>query len=236
MADQTVTSQQADADVRLFPWWLVLLWGIFAVIIGALFLYYPYRSLMASIVFLGVYWFIGGIFTLFAGFMQETDRGWKILIGIISIIAGLVILAYPLYSFLILPAVFMILVGVWALIVGVVKLYQGFARKRCRCRYTWRHQHHLWPSSPRVSLYRSSSYPLYLRRICSGWRDCSHCCILYGTGRTEGRIKPTDSFFCEFNVILMHYECCIGVFPVMRAGAGDGVFDTTGTGKRGRIT
>jgi hypothetical protein len=38
MVEQTVTSQQADADVRLFPWWLVFLWGIFAVIIGALFL------------------------------------------------------------------------------------------------------------------------------------------------------------------------------------------------------
>jgi uncharacterized membrane protein HdeD (DUF308 family) len=127
MVEKTVTSQQAD--VRLFPWWLVLLWGIFAVIIGALFLAYPLKSLMASIVFLGVYWFIGGIFTLFAAFMQETDRGWKILIGIISIIAGLVILAYPLYSFLILPALFIIFVGIWALIVGAVKIYQGFAGK-----------------------------------------------------------------------------------------------------------
>ena len=195
MAEKTVTSQQADADDRLFPWWLVLLWGIFAVIIGALFLYYPYRSLMASIVFLGVYWFIGGIFTLFAGFMQATDRGWKIVIGIISIIAGLVILAYPLYSFLILPAVFTILVGVWALIVGVVKLYQGFAEKDAGAGI-------LGVISIIFGLLllvypyiAAGSYPLYLRRICSGWRDCSHCCILYGTGRTEGRIKPTNSFF-----------------------------------------
>ena len=76
MAEKTVTSQQAAPDVRLFPWWLVLLWGIFAVIIGALFLYYPYRSLMASIVFLGVYWFIGGIFTLIAGlFRKLTEAG-----------------------------------------------------------------------------------------------------------------------------------------------------------------
>ena len=127
LVEQTVTSQQAD--VRLFPWWLVLLWGIFAVIIGAMFLAYPYNTLMASIVFLGVYWFIGGIFTLFAAFMEETDRGWKILIAIISIIAGLAILAYPYYSFLILPAFFIILVGFWALVVGGVKIYQGFAGK-----------------------------------------------------------------------------------------------------------
>ena len=130
MVEQTVTSQQSAArDVGLLPWWLVLLWGIFAVIIGALFLAYPLNSLMASIVFLGVYWFVGGIFTLFAAFMDSTDRGWKILIAIISIIAGLAILAYPFYSFLVLPAFFIIFVGFWALFVGAVKIYQGFAGK-----------------------------------------------------------------------------------------------------------
>jgi len=128
MVEQTVTSQQA-ADVRLFPWWLVLLWGIFAVIIGVLFLAYPLNSLMASIVFLGVYWFVGGIFTLFAAFMEATDRGWKILISIISIIAGLAILAYPFYSFLLIPTTFVIFVGFWACFVGGVKIYQGFAGK-----------------------------------------------------------------------------------------------------------
>ncbi len=112
-----------------FPGGLSSCGGIFAVIIGAMFLAYPLNSLMASIVFLGVYWFIGGIFTLFAAFMDATDRGWKILIAIISIIAGLAILAYPLYSFLIIPAFFVIFVGFWALFVGVVKIWQGFAGK-----------------------------------------------------------------------------------------------------------
>jgi uncharacterized membrane protein HdeD (DUF308 family) len=56
-------------------------------------------------------------------------RGWKILIAIISIIAGLAVLAYPLYSFLILPVFLVIFVGFWALFVGAVKIYQGFAGK-----------------------------------------------------------------------------------------------------------
>jgi uncharacterized membrane protein HdeD (DUF308 family) len=130
MVEQTVPSQQQTVpQVGLFPWWLVLLWGIFALIVGILFLAYPYNTLMASIVFLGVYWFIGGIFTLFAAFMDTTDRGWKILISIISILAGLAILAYPLYSFLLLPAFFVIFVGFWGCFVGIVKLYQGFTGK-----------------------------------------------------------------------------------------------------------
>jgi hypothetical protein len=56
-------------------------------------------------------------------------RGWKILIAIISIIAGHAVLAFPLYSFLILPAFLVIFVGFWALFVGAVKIYQGFAGK-----------------------------------------------------------------------------------------------------------
>ena len=193
MVEQNVTSQQAD--VRLFPWWLVLLWGIFAVIIGALFLAYPLNSLMASIVFLGVYWFIGGIFTLFAAFMEPTDRGWKILIAIISILAGLAILAYPLYSFLVLPAFFIIFVGFWALFVGAVKIYQGFAGK------DWGAVilgvisiifGFLLLGSPYVAVCSSS---LHLRGICAGWWNCSHCCLLHDTGRTEGIIKPVNSFF-----------------------------------------
>ena len=129
MVEQTVTSQQTAHDGGLLPWWLVLLWGIIAVIIGGLFLAYPYYTLLASIVFLGIYWFIGGIFTLFAAFMDATDRGWKILISIISIIAGLAIMAYPLYSFLLVPALFIIFVGFWACFVGLVKLYQAFTGK-----------------------------------------------------------------------------------------------------------
>ncbi len=129
MVEQTVTSQPVATDVGLLPWWLVLLWGIIAVIIGCLFLAYPYYTLLASIIFLGIYWFIGGIFTLFATFMDTTDRGWKILIAIISIIAGLVIMAYPLYSFLLVPAFFIIFAGFWACFVGLVTLYQGFTGK-----------------------------------------------------------------------------------------------------------
>jgi uncharacterized membrane protein HdeD (DUF308 family) len=130
MVEQTVPSQKtAVPDTRLFPWWLVLMWGIIAVIIGGLFLKNPYMTLLASIVFLGIYWFVGGIFTLIMVFVDKTNWGWKIFFSIISIIAGLVILAHPIYSFLILPAFFVIFVGFWALFVGCANLYQGFAAK-----------------------------------------------------------------------------------------------------------
>ena len=130
MVEQTATSQKmAVPDTRLFPWWLVLLWGIIALIIGGLFLAYPYQSLLASIVFLGVYWFVGGIITLIMVFVDKTNWGWKVFFSIISIIAGLAILAYPLYSFLILPAFFVIFVGFLAIFVGGANLYQAFAAK-----------------------------------------------------------------------------------------------------------
>ena len=116
---------------------------------------------MASIVFLGVYWFIGGIFSLFAGFVLEPDRGWRILIGIISIIAGLAILAYPYYRFLILPVVFIIFIGSWALVVGGVRSTRVLPGKTGVQQY-WYYQHNLWVPSARFTLRCCSSYPLYL--------------------------------------------------------------------------
>jgi uncharacterized membrane protein HdeD (DUF308 family) len=66
-----------------------------------------------------------GIITLFSAAGDAANRGMKILLGIPGIISGLAILAYPIYSALLLPFIFIILVGVWALILGGIRLYQG---------------------------------------------------------------------------------------------------------------
>lgn len=107
-----------------FPWWLLLLQGIIALILGIFLLTSPYMTLMVLIVFLGAYWFVGGIFTLFSASDPE-NRGMKILLGFLGIILGLAILAYPYYSTFVVPFIFIIMVGVWALIIGALHIYQA---------------------------------------------------------------------------------------------------------------
>lgn len=112
-----------------FPWWLLLLQGIIALILGIYLIAYPLQTLMVIIVFLGAYWFVSGIFTLVGAFADTTDRGMKILLGFLGIILGLLILAYPYYSTFIVPFVFTIMVGVIALIYGFIALYGAFTGK-----------------------------------------------------------------------------------------------------------
>jgi len=51
--------------------------------------------------------------------------GSKILVGILGIIAGLLILIYPYYSAILVPALLIILMGVWGLIIGFITPFHG---------------------------------------------------------------------------------------------------------------
>jgi uncharacterized membrane protein HdeD (DUF308 family) len=52
--------------------------------------------------------------------------GWKLFIGIISIIAGGAILMYPIAAALTLPKIFVLVLGIWGLIYGVILLIMAF--------------------------------------------------------------------------------------------------------------
>jgi uncharacterized membrane protein HdeD (DUF308 family) len=111
---------------HVFPWWLVLIQGIVTLILGILFLYYPYGTLFVLVTFLGAYWFVSGIVGLIGLAADRTNWGWKVVFGILGIIAGIAILAYPYYSTIIVPAIFIILIGFWGLIMGFMGLFAAF--------------------------------------------------------------------------------------------------------------
>ena len=109
----------------VFPWWLVLIEGIITLVLGICFLAFPFGTLLVLVTFLGAYWFISGLIGLFSLAVDKTNLAWKVLFGILGIIAGIAILAYPLYSAIVVPFIFIIFVGVWGLIMGFVSLFAG---------------------------------------------------------------------------------------------------------------
>lgn len=123
--------QPVDADSELryeplySPWWVVLLEGIFAIIVGLFLLYSPAITTVILIQVLGIFWLAGGILSVLGAFVFSGNRMWKLLSGILSIIAGIVILTYPIYSPFIVLTLFVIFIGVWAIISGAVKLVSG---------------------------------------------------------------------------------------------------------------
>ena len=111
---------------RTIPWWLVLLEGIAAVIIGILLLAEPRMTITVLVWIMGIYWFVAGIFSIISIFIDSSAWGWKLFIGILGILAGLVIMRHPLWSSLLVPTVAVIVLGIQGLIMGIVRLIQAF--------------------------------------------------------------------------------------------------------------
>lgn len=115
-----------DQNRSTIPWWVVLLEGIAAIIIGLLLLASPARTTVVLVQLLGIYWLIAGIFQIVAIFIDSSMWGWKLFAGVLGIIAGIIILQHPLWSTLLVPATLVILVGIIGIFIGIVKLIQAF--------------------------------------------------------------------------------------------------------------
>lgn len=129
MPDESPQPDFILPDQKLFPWWLLLLWGLLTLLVGVLFLLYPGQTLEFFIIFLGAYWLVSGIFTIASLIVDRSNLGWKVFLSVINIIAGILILSYPLYSTLFILSFFIIFIGFWACFIGAAHIFQAFSAK-----------------------------------------------------------------------------------------------------------
>jgi uncharacterized membrane protein HdeD (DUF308 family) len=112
------------------PWWVTLIQGVFAFIVGAILLWAPAKDKVETwqvlIALLGFYWLVLGIIDIVRIFSDSTGWGWKLFTGIISILAGGYILMYPVASALLLPSIFVLVLGIWGIMYGIVFLLLAF--------------------------------------------------------------------------------------------------------------
>ena len=103
-------------------WWLILVRGLAAVVFGILALAWPGLTLLVLVVFFGAYALVSGVSELFAGFRHGAQsRAWLIISGILSILAGVIALAWPGITSLAL----LFVIGVWAIVSGVSEIVAG---------------------------------------------------------------------------------------------------------------
>jgi uncharacterized membrane protein HdeD (DUF308 family)/predicted flap endonuclease-1-like 5' DNA nuclease len=107
-------------------WWLLLLQGIAAIILGVLLLLRPAATIQAIVIFLGIYWLVTGVITLVSLIWDRSQWGLKLITGVVGIIAGLFIVRNPIISAFVVPASFALVLGVIGLLVGIGQLIQAF--------------------------------------------------------------------------------------------------------------
>ena len=120
------TQDTVRIENPIIPWWLVLIEGIAAIIVGVLLFARPAATLIVLIQFLGIYWFVTGIFSIISLLWDRSGWFWKLLSGILGIIAGILIIQNPLWSTLLIPTTLAILLGTIGIVIGFLQLMDAF--------------------------------------------------------------------------------------------------------------
>ena len=119
-----------DVQVRQRPWWLTLIGGVAAVILGGLLLWgglgVRVQVYMLVVYFIGFYWFVSGIFELVYMFVDHSMWGWKLFMGIVGIWAGGYVITNPILSAVALPKIAVLVLGIYGIMYGIILIVMAF--------------------------------------------------------------------------------------------------------------
>ena len=102
--------------------------GVLSVIVGFALLRSPFQSVEVFIFVIGILFLVQGIMTFIAAFAVKQGRIWRILMGILGVVAGIVVLTYPISSAVTLAFI----AGIWLVILGILQIIMGFQLRRAR--------------------------------------------------------------------------------------------------------
>ncbi len=103
-----------------------LLGGITALIFGVILLIRGEDALTLLVVILGLWWLIQGIFMVFAVFIDREDVGWKLAIGLLGVVAGIIVLANPNEVTDLFKGAFGVVLGIIGILVGLSAIFGSF--------------------------------------------------------------------------------------------------------------
>ena len=105
----------------------LLLGGIASIIFGILLVSWPGATLSVVMLLVGLWWLIQGIAMIFGIFIDRSNWVWKLLGGIIGILAGILVLQHPLQAAVIVPATLALILGILGLSMGIIAIIAAFA-------------------------------------------------------------------------------------------------------------
>ena len=126
-----MTSSAAGQELRPVTslWWLVMLFGVAALGVGIFFVVSPHETLSTFTAIAGIFVLVDGVIAVMASiFGSGEGRGLLALIGVLSVIAGLILVKKPFETLV----VFTLLVGVWFVVEGIVRFVSAFASREAR--------------------------------------------------------------------------------------------------------
>jgi uncharacterized membrane protein HdeD (DUF308 family) len=110
-------------------WWLPLLFGVAALCVGIFFVVSPHETLSTFTAIAGIFVLVDGVIAIATSMFGSGDgRGLLALIGVLSAIAGLILIKKPFETLV----VFTLIVGVWFVVASIVRLVSAFDSREAR--------------------------------------------------------------------------------------------------------
>jgi uncharacterized membrane protein HdeD (DUF308 family) len=102
--------------------------GLLFIVIGVILIRHLHLSRALIGLFIGITWIVQGLGAIIGGAAggARGGRGWWIAIGLVSIVAGIVVVATPTSSLNVLA----VLLGIWFIIMGIFEIAGGFMLRR----------------------------------------------------------------------------------------------------------
>src|SRR6478672_1555689 len=126
----TSATVPATAAYDELPWWLGLVQGVALLVLGALCLSAPGATIVVLVQLTGLYWLITGILGLIGLISDRSGWLWKAFAGVIGILAGMAIVAHPLWSSILVPTTLVIVIGIFGIVNGVLVMIQSWGVRR----------------------------------------------------------------------------------------------------------
>ena len=103
---------------------LLALLGVLSFIVGLYALRHILITVAALALLLGIFWIVNGAVEVFTALSHRgmQGRGWTIFMGLLSVVAGVVVLVYPGISL----ATLAIVLGFWLLVFGIMEIVLAF--------------------------------------------------------------------------------------------------------------
>lgn len=103
---------------------LLALLGVLSFIVGLYAVRHVLITIAALALLLGIFWIVNGAVETFTALSHKhmQGRGWTIVMGLLSVAAGVVVLVYPAISL----AVLAVVLGFWLLVYGIMEIVLAF--------------------------------------------------------------------------------------------------------------
>jgi uncharacterized membrane protein HdeD (DUF308 family) len=113
-------ADEASGSTRV----LLALLGVLSFVVGLYALRHILVTVAALALLLGIFWIVNGAIETFTALAHRgmPGRGWTVFMGLLSVVAGLVVLAYPGISL----ATLAVVLGIWLLVLGVMEVVLAF--------------------------------------------------------------------------------------------------------------